>query len=188
MGPKDSALAEEDREKLLDTLKNRFNAHPERHTGTLWQEVQAKLRAKPDIYEILNEMERTGGEPDVVSLPDTQGEWVFCDCSPESPKGRRSLCYDQEAREGRKKYPPNGSARELASEMGVELLSEAQYRKLQALGDFDCKTSSWVQTPPEVRDLGGAIFCDRRYGGVFTYHNGADSYYAARGFRAYLDI
>ena len=173
---------------LINTLKDRFEKNMERHDGLDWHAVQTKLEANPKKLRALEEMERTGGEPDVIGQDEQTGEVVFCDCSPESPTGRRSLCYDREALEARKKNRPDGNARELAASMGIEILTEAQYRGLQELGDFDTKTSSWVRTPPQIRELGGALFCDRRYDHVFTYHNGADSYYAARGFRGLLKV
>jgi hypothetical protein len=179
-------LSPELREEILGTLKARFEKYPNRHRGIAWLDVQARLEAHPEKLWSLNEMERTGGEPDVVGLDELTGEFIFFDCSAESPAGRRNVCYDRAALDARKEYKPGNSALDLADEMGIELLTEAQYRELQKLGKFDTKTSSWVQTPPEIRKLGGAIFCDRRYEHVFTYHNGADSYYAARGFRGSL--
>jgi len=166
--------------KLVEVLKKRFELNMERHPGLEWAQVEARL--KPHL-PALERMEETGGEPDVVGHDAKTGEYLYCDCSAESPKGRRSLCYDQAALESRKEHKPTGSAVALAEEMGVELLTEEQYRQLQQLGKFDLKTSSWVKTPPEIRTLGGALFCDRRYDHVFLYHNGAESYYAARGFR-----
>jgi len=174
--------------KLLQTLEDRFNAHPRRHEGLAWKVVRSRLEAAPVVLRSLAEMERTGGEPDVIGQDGTSGPIVFVDCSAESPAGRRSLCYDQEALDARKANKPKGNAMELAATMGVELLSEKEYRHLQTLGEFDRKTSSWIRTPPEIRALGGALFCDRRYDTVFTYHNGAESYYAARGFRAKLPV
>jgi hypothetical protein len=174
--------------ELLQTLQTRFEAHPARHEGLTWAGVQSRLEAQPEKLWSLNEMERTGGEPDVIGPDPATGQIIFCDCAPESPEGRRALCYDEAALEARKKNKPEGSAAAMAAEMGVALLSEAEYRSLQGLGEFDLKTSSWVQTPARVRDLGGALFCDRRYDTVFTYHNGADSYYSARGFRAALRV
>jgi len=159
-----------------------------RHKGVDWARVQAKLEASPDKLWSLNEMERTGGEPDVVGFDKKTGEFVFYDCSAESPKGRRSICYDRAALDARKQNKPKDSAIDMADAMGVELLTEEEYRALQKLGEFDTKTSSWVQTPARIRELGGALFCDRRYDTVFLYHNGADSYYAARGFRAVLRV
>ena len=173
----------QERDELLRTLEARFEKNMHRHEGLAWADVEARLEADPDALESLFEMERTGGEPDVIGQDGKKGQYTFCDCSAESPKGRRSLCYDREARESRKEHPPKSSAVETAAEMGIELLTEEQYRALQELDELDTKTSTWVQTPPDVRALGGALFCDRRYGKVFTYHNGAQSYYAARGFR-----
>ncbi|ABY35666.1 MAG: hypothetical protein KatS3mg056_0600 [Chloroflexus sp.] len=181
-------LSAEQHEQLLKTLKARFEKNMHRHRGLDWSSVQARLEAHPDKLWSLNEMERTGGEPDVVGYDSETGEYLFYDCSPESPGGRRSLCYDREAREARKEHKPQSSALEMAAAMGIELLTEEEYRKLQELGEFDTKTSSWVMTPPEIRALGGALFCDRRYNHVFTYHNGAESYYAARGFRGKLRV
>ncbi len=181
-------MSPQQREDLLRTLKARFEKNMSRHSGLEWTEVQAKLEADNSKLRSLQEMERTGGEPDVIGHDKKSGEYVFCDCSAESPKGRRSLCYDRKALEARKEHRPEDSAVEIAASMDIELLSEEQYRELQKLGDFDTKTSSWVQTPSDVRRLGGALFCDRRYGRVFLYHNGADSYYAARGFRGTLRV
>lgn len=175
-------------DKLFVILHNRFEKNSHRHPGLEWEQVQTKLENNPDKLWSINEMEETGGEPDVIAWDKTKGEYTFCDCSSESPKGRRSLCYDQEALESRKKHQPENSVVALASEMGVELLSEEQYRCLQQLGDFDTKTSSWLRTPADIRALGGAIFGDRRFGRVFIYHNGADSYYGARGFRGLLKV
>ncbi|MFV8837783.1 DUF4256 domain-containing protein [Salinimicrobium soli] len=175
-------------EELLDILKLRFKQNLNRHAGLEWAEVDKRLQAHPERLWSLHEMERTGGEPDVIGTEEKTGEIIFFDCSPESPTGRRSLCYDREALEARKKFKPEDSAIEMASKMGVDLLTEAEYNQLQQLGQFDLKTSSWLKTPPEVRKLGGAMFGDRRYDRVFIYHNGAESYYAARGFRAYLRI
>jgi hypothetical protein len=175
-------------ERQIKVLEARFAKNMRRHAGIDWRSVQAKLEANPERLQALSEMERTGGEPDVIGYDDETGEFVFCDCSPESPAGRRSTCYDREALDSRKENKPGGSAMEMASSMGVELLTEQQYRALQELGEFDRKTSSWVKTPAKIRDLGGALFCDRRYDHVFTYHNGADSYYAARGFRGRLKV
>lgn len=177
-----------EREELLNTLKRRFETNMNRHKGLEWSKVQAKLAANPEKLWSLSEMERTGGEPDVVGLDKRSGEYVFYDCSAESPKGRRSVCYDHEALETRKEHKPKDSAVNMAAAMGIELLSEEQYRELQKLGEFDTKTSSWIKTPAEIRKLGGALFCDRRYGHVFLYHNGAESYYAARGFRGALMV
>ena len=181
-------LSPEHREQLLRTLKARFEKNPNRHKGVEWTKVQAKLAANPDALWSLNEMERSGGEPDVVGQDKETGEYIFYDCSAESPKGRRSLCYDREALAARKEHKPKDNAIDMAAAMGIEMLTEAQYRELQTLGNFDTKTSSWVKTPPEIRKLGGAIFCDRRYDHVFTYHNGAESYYAARAFRGSLKV
>jgi hypothetical protein len=175
-------------EELIKTLKSRFEGNMHRHEGYDWDTIQSKLEADSDKLWSLNEMEITGGEPDIVKLGDTDSDYLFVDCSPESPKGRRSLCYDREALESRKKYPPKSSVIDVANEMGIKLLTEEQYYKLQSCGEFDTKTSSWISTPSEVRELGGALFCDRRYNQVFTYHNGADSYYAARGFRGCLKV
>jgi hypothetical protein len=176
------------REELLGALKARFEKNMSRHKGLEWAKVQAKLEANTERLLSLDEMERTGGEPDVVGHDKKTGEYIFYDCSAESPKGRRSLCYDREALEARKEHKPENSALDMAAAMGVELLTEEQYRELQKLGKFDTKTSSWVKTPSEIRKLGGAIFADFRYGNVFVYHNGADSYYAARGFRGSLRV
>ncbi len=173
---------------LLATLKARFEKNMQRHSGLEWAKVQARLEANPDKLWTLHEMERTGGEPDVVGHDKKSGEFVFYDCSPESPKGRRSLCYDKKALDERKEHKPKGNAVDTAAAMGIELLTEDQYRELQKLGEFDLKTSSWVLTPASIRKLGGSIFCDRRYDHVFTYHNGAQSYYAARGFRGMLRV
>ena len=173
---------------LLETLRARFETHGHRHEGVEWADVNARLADSPEKRRALAEMERTGGEPDVVSLDDGNGSLVFVDCSAESPAGRRSLCYDAQALASRKENKPAHSAIGLAAELGIELLTEAQYRHLQTLGRFDTKTSSWIQTPPAIRQLGGALFCDRRYDCVFVYHNGAQSYYAARGFRGLLRI
>ena len=181
-------LAAEQREELLRTLKARFEKNMNRHKGLDWAKVQARLEANPDKLWSLSEMESTGGEPDVVGHDKKTGEFVFYDCSAESPKGRRSVCYDREALESRKEHKPKDSAIDMATAMGIELLTEEQYRELQKLGEFDAKTSSWVQTPAEIRKLGGALFCDRRYNTVFLYHNGAESYYGARGFRGSLKV
>lgn len=175
-------------EGLLDVLKTRFEKNLDRHKGIKWADVQAKLEKSQKKLQSLDAMEETGGEPDVVSFDKKTGEYVFYDCSPESPKGRRSLCYDRKAWEARKEHKPSGTAMDMAEEMGIEILTEEEYRQLQELGEFDLKTSSWVKTPAEIRRHGGAIFCDRRYNHVFTYHNGADSYYAARGFRGLLRV
>lgn len=181
-------LTAQQREELLNTLKTRFEKNMNRHKGLEWAKVQARLEANPEKLWTLNEMERSGGEPDVVGFDKKTGEYRFYDCSIESPKDRRSVCYDREALDARKENKPKNSAMDMATSMGVELLSEEQYRDLQKLGAFDLKTSSWVKTPADVRKLGGALFCDRRYNQVFLYHNGADSYYAARGFRGALSV
>ncbi|PJN50477.1 hypothetical protein PAEVO_55210 [Paenibacillus sp. GM2FR] len=181
-------LSTEQREGLLHTLKARFEKNMNRHQGLEWADVQAKLEANPEKLWSLHEMEITGGEPDVIGHGNQTGEYIFYDCSAESPKGRRSICYDREALESRKEHKPKNSAVEMAAAMGIELLTEEQYRDLQKFGNFDVKTSSWVVTPASIRNLGGAIFCDRRYDTVFVYHNGAESYYAARGFRGSLRV
>jgi hypothetical protein len=181
-------LSPEQRKQLLVALKTRFEKNMNRHKGLEWDNAQAKLEANSEKLWSLNEMERTGGEPDVVGLDKGTGEYIFYDCSPESPKGRRSICYDREALNSRKENKPKDSAMDMAAAMGVELLTEEQYRGLQKLGNFDTKTSSWVKTPANVRELGGALFCDRRFDTVFVYHNGAESYYAARGFRSSLRV
>lgn len=176
------------REELLVILKARFEINMHRHEGIDWEKVQAKLEVNTEKLWSLYEMERTEGEPDVIGYDEEKDQYIFCDCSSESPKGRRSVCYDQEALEARKKNKPENSAMKMAIDMGIELLTEEQYRELQKLGDFDLKTSSWVLTPTNIRKLGGAIFCDKRYDTVFMYHNGADSYYGARGFRGMLKV
>jgi hypothetical protein len=181
-------LSPEQRDELFKALKARFEKNMNRHKGQVWAKVQAKLDASAEKLWSLNEMERTGGEPDVVGHDQKTGEYIFYDCSAESPKGRRSLCYDREALESRKEHKPEASAMDMAAAMGMELLTEQQYRELQKLGEFDTKTSSWVKTPADIRKLGGALFCDRRFGHVFLYHNGAESYYAARGFRGSLSV
>jgi len=181
-------LSKKQREELLKTLKARFQKNMNRHQGLEWTDVEARLEAKSEKLWSLNEMERTGGEPDVVGRDKKTGEYIFYDCAAESPKERRSLCYDREALDSRKENKPKGNAVDAATAMGAELLTEEQYRELQKLGDFDLKTSSWVKTPPGVRKLGGALFCDRRFDTVFVYHNGAESYYAARGFRGWLKV
>jgi len=181
-------LSAHERDELLKTLKVRFEKNMNRHEGLEWTKVYAKLQANTEKLYSLNEMEITGGEPDVVGQDKKTGEYIFYDCSAESPKERRSLCYDHEALEKRKEHKPADSAINMAADMGIDLLTEEQYRALQEFGNFDTKTSSWVKTPAGIRKLGGAIFCDRRYDHVFTYHNGADSYYAARGFRGSLKI
>jgi len=181
-------LSPEQRKALLVVLKARFEKNMNRHEGLEWAKVQAKLEANTEKMWSLNEMERTGGEPDVVGHDKRTGGYIFCDCSAESPKGRRSVCYDREALESRKEHKPENNAIDMAAAMGIELLTEEQYRELQKLGDFDTKTSSWVKTSSDIRKLGGALFCDRRYDTVFVYHNGAESYYAARAFRGSLRI
>ena len=181
-------LSPEQSKALLKTLKDRFEKNMGRHKGLAWAQVQAKLEASADKLWSLQEMERTGGEPDVVGQDKQTGGYVFYDCAAESPKERRSVCYDREALESRKEHKPKNSAVEMAATMGVELLTEGQYREMQKLGEFDTKTSSWVNTPADVRKLGGALFCDRRFNTVFVYHNGAESYYAARGFRGSLKV
>lgn len=173
---------------LIGVLKSRFEKSMNLHRGLEWSSIQAKLEASPEKLWSLSEMERTGGEPDVVGYDQKSGEYIFMDCSPESPKGRRSLCYDREALDSRKEHKPEDSAMDLAAAMGIELLTEEEYRQLQNLGSFDTKTSSWVKTPASIRNLGGALFCDCRYGQVFVYHNGADSYYGVRGFRGSLRV
>ena len=175
-------------EKLIETLKARFEKNPNRHKGLEWAKVQAKLQAHADKLWSLNEMESSGGEPDVVGFDKKSGEYLFVDCCAESPKGRRSVCYDREALDSRKEHKPANNAIDMAAAMGIELLTEEQYRELQKLGKFDTTTSSWVATPAAIRKLGGALFCDRRYEQVFLYHNGAPSYYAARGFRGALKV
>jgi hypothetical protein len=181
-------LSSEQRQELLRTLKSRFEKNTDRHKGLEWAKVQAKLEANTEKLWSLHEMERTGGEPDVVGHDKKTGEYIFYDCSAESPKARRSICYDREALDSRKENKPADNAMDMALAMGVELLTEEQYRELQKLGDFDTKTSSWVKTPSAVRKLGGALFCDRRFDTVFVYHNGAESYYAGRAFRASLRV
>jgi hypothetical protein len=181
-------LSAKQREELLTTLNARFEKNKNRHKGLEWAAVQARLQADTEKLSSLSEMERTGGEPDVVSQDKKTGEYIFVDCSAESPRGRRSVCYDRDALEARKEHKPKDSALDMADAMGIEVLTEEQYRELQTLGNFDTKTSSWVKTPAAIRKLGGAIFCDRRYDHVFMYHNGAESYYAARGFRGSLKV
>ncbi len=181
-------LSPEQRAELLGALQTRFEKNMDRHKGLEWAQVQARLEANAEKLWSLNEMERTGGEPDVVGHDKKTGEYIFNDCSAESPKGRRSICYDREALDSRKEHKPENSAMDMASAMGIELLTEEQYRELQGLGSFDTKTSSWVKTPADIRKLGGALFCDRRYNTVFVYHNGAESYYAARAFRGWLKV
>lgn len=185
---KTKQLSSAQREELLGALKTRFEKNINRHKGLAWAKIQAKLEASPEKLWSLHEMERTGGEPDVIGYDKKTGEYIFFDCAAESPKDRRSICYDREALESRKEHKPKNSAAGMAADMGIELLTEEQYRELQQLGKFDTKTSSWVKTPAAIRKLGGALFCDRRYDTVFTYHNGAESYYAARGFRGSLKV
>ncbi len=181
-------LSSEQREQLLRALKARFEENMNRHEGLVWTQVQTKLEASTEKLWSLNEMERTGGEPDVVEHDGRTGDYIFYDCSGESPKGRRNLCYDREALESRKQHKPENSALDMAAAMGIEILTEEQYRELQKVGEFDTKTSSWIRTPSKIRKLGGALFCDRRYDTVFVYHNGAESYYAARGFRGSIKV
>ena len=181
-------LSSGQREELISALKARFEKNMNRHKGLEWAKVQAKLEANPKKLWSLNEMERTGGEPDVVGHDKRTGEYIFYDCSAESPKGRRSVCYDREALESRKEHKPENNAIDMAAAMGIEILTEGQYRELQKLGKFDTKTSSWIETPSDIRKLGGAIFADYRYGNVFVYHNGAESYYGARAFRGSLRV
>ena len=176
-----------ERNELIETLKARFEKNKQRHQGIAWSDVEARLESNPDALKSLHAMEESGGEPDVIGA-DKSGHITFCDCSAQSPAGRRSLCYDKKALDSRKENKPRGSAVETAAKMGIDLLTEQEYRELQQLGEFDTKTSSWVQTPNDVRSLGGALFCDRRYDKVFVYHNGAESYYAARGFRGALRV
>ncbi|MCF8378717.1 MAG: DUF4256 domain-containing protein [Bacteroidales bacterium] len=187
MGIKKELLPEQS-EVLIKTLKLRFEKNMNRHTGLEWTKIEEKLKANAHKLWSLHEMETSGGEPDVVGFDSATGEFIFYDCSPESPKERRSICYDREALESRKEFKPKNSAMDMAASMGIEVLTEEQYRNLQKLGNFDTKTSSWVKTPEEIRKHGGAIFCDRRYNHVFMYHNGAESYYAARGFRGSLSL
>ena len=181
-------LNAKDQQALMQTLKERFEKNKHRHENILWSDVEARLQSKPEKLWSLNEMEASGGEPDVVEFDKKTGEVIFFDCAAESPKGRRSFCYDRKALDARKENKPKNSAMDVANEMGVELLTEEQYRQLQKLGEFDLRTSSWVKTPDAIRKLGGAVFCDRRYNTVFLYHNGAESYYAARGFRGVLRV
>lgn len=181
-------LSPEQSKELFGILKTRFEKNMNRRQNLEWAKIQAKLETHLEKLWSVGEMERTDGEPDVIGFDENAGEYIFCDCSAESPKGRRSVCYDREALEKRKEHKPENNAVEMAAELGIELLTEEQYRELQKLGDFDTKTSSWVKTPAEIRNLGGALFCDRRYGNVFTYHNGAESYYAARAFRGRLRV
>ncbi|MFN7140790.1 MAG: DUF4256 domain-containing protein [Limisphaerales bacterium] len=181
-------LSADERETLLKVLKVRFEKNMTRHPGVEWARVQARLEAQPEKLWSLLEMEKSGGEPDVVGQDKKSGEYLYVDCAAESPKGRRSICYDREGLESRKEFKPENTAMDMASAMGIELLTEEQYRELQKLGDFDTKTSSWIKTPPDIRKLGGALFCDRRFGHVFVYHNGAQSYYNSRGFRGVLSV
>ena len=181
-------LSKEQQVELFSLLKARFEKNMGRHKDLEWSKAQAKLEENPEKLWSLGEMDRTGGEPDIVAFDKKSGEYIFYDCSAESPKGRRSLCYDREAWEARKEHKPSGNAIDLASRMGIEILTEEEYRELQKLGSFDAKTSSWVKTPSDIRKLGGALFCDRRFGHVFVYHNGAESYYAARAFRGSLRV
>jgi hypothetical protein len=176
------------RDELLQLLAARFEKNPQRHSGIKWTEVRRKLETNPDALRTLQAVEASGGEPDVIGRTKKTSEFIFCDCSQQSPAQRRSICYDAQARESRKQHKPAGSALEMAAEMGIELLTEEMYRELQRLGEFDTKTSSWIKTPADIRKLGGALFCDRRDGKVFVYHNGAESYYAARGFRGLLRV
>lgn len=187
MGTK-KALSSKQHEALLSTLKARFEKNMERHPSLEWGAIQAKLEANPDSLGSLYEMERTGGEPDVIGYDQATGEYIFCDCSVESPKGRRGVCYDREGQESRKEHKPENNAMDMAAAMGVELLTEEEYRALQRVGEFDTKTSSWIKTPAKIRELGGALFADRRYDSVFVYHNGAPSYYASRAFRGVLRV
>lgn len=188
MNSEEKKLSEEETEQLISTLRSRFEDHMHRHEGVDWEKVEAKLRENPEKLWSLQQMENTEGEPDVVAYDPAADVFIFCDCSKESPKGRRGVCYDREALEARKKHPPKNSAMDLAETMGIEMLTEEQYRTLQKLETFDQKTSSWVKTPAAIRELGGALFCDYRYGHVFVYHNGADSYYSSRGFRGMLKV
>jgi hypothetical protein len=187
-GSNKKALSADQREELLCKLRGRFEKNMKRHMGMDWAKVKARLEANAGKVWSLNEMEKTGGEPDVIGQDKKTGEIIFCDCSAESPEGRRNLCYDREALDARKKFKPKNSALDLAEAMGIEILTEEVYRELQTLGEFDTKTSSWVKTPADIRELGGALFCDRRYGRVFVYHNGADAYFGGRGFRGVLKI
>ena len=181
-------LSTKDEKEILSILKIRFDKNSNRHKNINWENVSEKLIANPDKLWSLNEMENTGGEPDVVDYDKKTGQFIFYDCSPETPKERRSICFDREAWESRKENKPKNNATEMAADMGIELLTEEEYRKLQTVGNFDTKTSSWIKTPEEIRKLGGALFCDRRYNTVFLYHNGAESYYAGRGFRGVLKV
>ncbi|MCA1011570.1 DUF4256 domain-containing protein [Halobacillus halophilus] len=184
----EKTLSKEQSDELFNVLKDRFEQNMPRHEGIEWNGVQVKLEADPEKLWSLNEMERTGGEPDVVGYNEELDTYIFMDCAAESPKGRRSVCYDREALEARKKFKPDNSAIDMADSIGIDILNEEQYRGLQKMGEFDKKTSSWIQTPSAIRDRGGALFCDRRYDHVFVYHNGAESYYAARGFRGALEV
>lgn len=181
-------MAKKSATTLLDVLQARFEKHAERHRGIHWDDVRQRIEANPAKLKVLAAMEETGGEPEVIGRDDDTGELIFVDCAPESPKGRRSVCYDPEALASRKEHKPADSALGMAAKLGIEILNEEQYRHLQTLGEFDTKTSSWILTPPDIRARGGALFCDRRYGHVFTYHNGAESYYAARGFRGLVKV
>jgi hypothetical protein len=183
-----ASFSKKQREELLKALKVRFEKNMNRHKGLAWADVEGRLEAKAEKLWSLQEMEKTGGEPDVVGQDKKTGEYIFYDCAEESPKGRRSICYDREALESRKEHKPKNSAIEMAAVMGVEVLTEEEYRELQKLGEFDTKTSSWVKTPSKIRELGGALFCDRRFDTVFTYHNGAESYYAGRAFRGWVRV
>lgn len=188
MNDKNRKLTDKERDDLLGILKARFEKNMNRHEDVKWEQVQEKLEASDSKLWSLNEMEKTGGEPDVIGYDDETGEFIFYDCSAESPVGRRNVCYDNEALESRKENKPKGSALGMAADMGIEILTEEQYRELQKLGEFDKKTSSWIMTPENIRRLGGALFCDRRYDTVFVYHNGAESYYSSRGFRGLLRV
>jgi len=181
-------LSSDERDTLLKILAARFEKNMSRHKGLDWEKVQARLAENPEKLSSLNEMEKTGGEPDVIGHDKKSGEYIFCDCAAETPAGRRSFCYDREALNSRKEHKPKNSAMDLAVAMGVEMLTEDEYRELQKLGEFDAKTSSWVKTPEDIRKLGGALFCDRRFGRVFVYHNGAESYFGGRGFRAKVRV
>lgn len=188
MNEDEKALSTGQREELLSVLQTRFEKNMGRHQGLVWSKIRATLESRPEKLWSLNEMARTGGEPDVVGRDEETGDYIFYDCSKESPAGRRSLCYDRQALESRKEHRPENSALDLAAAMGIEILTEEQYRELQKLGSYDLKTSSWVKTPQAIRELGGALFCDRRYNAIFVYHNGAESYYASRGFRGSLRV
>lgn len=184
----DKSITPEQQSTLLETLKARFEKYAQRHADIKWDDVHSRIASNPNALFSLREMEATGGEPDVIGRDEKTGELTFCDCSTESPAGRRSICYDRRALDARKENKPKNDAVSMAAAMGITILTEAEYRSLQELGDFDTKTSSWIATPNEIRELGGALFCDKRYKAVFTYHNGADSYYAARGFRGLLRV